>query len=147
MQRVNITATRYHDFSCGHRVVGHEGKCRHLHGHNYRAHFTCRAPALDNVGRVIDFGAIKGSLCQWLEDHWDHRMVIWAGDPLLPQLHALDPTIAVIPYNPTAENMARHLLEYVGPQILEGTGIELVKVVLEETRKCSATAELGGDDV
>jgi 6-pyruvoyltetrahydropterin/6-carboxytetrahydropterin synthase len=43
---------RYHDISCGHRVHGHEGKCRHLHGHNYRVHFTCIAEdgALDGVG-------------------------------------------------------------------------------------------------
>lgn len=34
---------RYHDICMGHRVVGHEGKCRHLHGHNYRIHFYCEA--------------------------------------------------------------------------------------------------------
>jgi 6-pyruvoyltetrahydropterin/6-carboxytetrahydropterin synthase len=45
-----ITANRYHDISCGHRVVGHEGKCRHLHGHNYRIHFVCAAPQLDSSG-------------------------------------------------------------------------------------------------
>lgn len=28
--------TAYHDISCGHRVYGHESKCAHLHGHNYR---------------------------------------------------------------------------------------------------------------
>ena len=32
----NQTAERYHDISCGHRVVGHESKCAFLHGHNYR---------------------------------------------------------------------------------------------------------------
>jgi len=37
------TIKRYHDICVGHRVVGHEGKCRHLHGHNYRIHFSCRA--------------------------------------------------------------------------------------------------------
>ena len=39
-----ITVERYHDISMGHRVVGHESKCRHLHGHNYRIHFICTAP-------------------------------------------------------------------------------------------------------
>ena len=42
-----ITAERYHDISMGHRVVGHENKCRHLHGHNYRIHFVCEASSLD----------------------------------------------------------------------------------------------------
>ena len=44
-----ITVERYHDISMGHRVVGHESKCRHLHGHNYRIHFVCTAPELDGV--------------------------------------------------------------------------------------------------
>ena len=63
-----ITVERYHDISMGHRVVGHESKCRHLHGHNYRIHFICTAPELDGVGRVIDFSEIKERLCQWLEE-------------------------------------------------------------------------------
>ena len=70
-----ITAERYHDISMGHRVVGHENKCRHLHGHNYRIHFVCEASSLDALGRVIDFGEINDRLCEWLEEHWDHRTI------------------------------------------------------------------------
>ena len=51
-----ISCTRIHDFSAGHRVVGHEHRCRFLHGHNYRVAFECTAEELDDVGRVIDFG-------------------------------------------------------------------------------------------
>ena len=62
MQTRKTTASRYHDISCGHRVVGHENKCRHLHGHNYRIHFNCVAQTgctpTDEIGRVIDFGVI-----------------------------------------------------------------------------------------
>jgi 6-pyruvoyltetrahydropterin/6-carboxytetrahydropterin synthase len=106
-----ITATRYHDISCGHRVVGHENKCRHLHGHNYRIWFECeqeppmmttraditgRYPAddfryplpsypcggKDEIGRVIDFGVIKSKLCDWVETFWDHKTLLWNSDPL-----------------------------------------------------------------
>src|SRR5690606_2639979 len=76
-----ITAERYHDISCGHRVVGHEGKCRFLHGHNYRIHFEIQAESLDTVGRVIDFSVIKEKLCMWLEEHYDHKFLIWQEDP------------------------------------------------------------------
>ena len=78
-----ITATRYHDISCGHRVVGHEGKCQYLHGHNYRIHFTCTAESLDTVGRVIDFSVIKSKLCMWLEDNWDHMFLAWDEDEVI----------------------------------------------------------------
>lgn len=135
-----ITVERYHDISMGHRVVGHENKCRHLHGHNYRIHFVCTAPSLDALGRVIDFGIIKSTLCEWLEREWDHKLMLWSQDPLLPALRTLTPEdIVVVPFNPTAEQMAVYLVEEVGPALLQGSGVSLLRVTVEETRKCSAT--------
>ncbi len=132
-------AKRYHDISCGHRVFQHESKCAHLHGHNYRVHFTCEAAQLDNIGRVIDFSDIKSRLCMWLEDQWDHKTLIWQNDPWAQVLPQIDPTIVIVPFNPTAENIAQYLVEVIGPQQLEGTGIKLVHCDVEETRKCSAS--------
>jgi 6-pyruvoyltetrahydropterin/6-carboxytetrahydropterin synthase len=150
-----ITNERYHDISCGHRVCGHETKCRFLHGHNYRITFTCRAEALDGLGRVIDFSAIKHTLCAWLEEHWDHKMLLWLQDPLLARMRALEQagedfaelagiwgeSVVAVPFNPTAENMASYLLTEIGPRLLAGGEVKLVRVRVEETRKCSATAE------
>lgn len=138
-----ITVERYHDISMGHRVVGHENKCRHLHGHNYRIYFTCTADRLDSLGRVIDFGIIKLLLCQWLEDHWDHKMMLWSEDPLRPELERIvGEDLVIVPFNPTAEQMAEYLTCHVGPQQLMGTGVRLLSVRVEETRKCSATFSL-----
>lgn len=170
------TVERYHDISCGHRVCGHESKCAHLHGHNYRITFTC-APAptrievstledtqpryvegspnlerLDGIGRVVDFSVIKATLCQWLEDNWDHRFLVHVDDPVMRNvIAALDDScrndsLAVVtgslvwvPFNPTAENMARHLVHVIGPALLEGTGVQVIACRVEETRKCTAT--------
>ena len=137
-----ITATRFHDFSAGHRVHEHESKCRNLHGHNYRVHFTVQAEKLDTVGRVMDFSAIKSKLCQWVEDNWDHRFLIWDADPKAKALTQVDATVVIVPFNPTAENMADFLLRRVGPVALAGTGVTLVAVNIEETRKCSAVSQL-----
>lgn len=138
-----ITVERYHDISMGHRVVGHENKCRHLHGHNYRIHFTCTANELDDLGRVIDFSLIKAHLCEWLEINWDHKMVLWQEDPLLEQLKDIVPEdIVTIPFNPTAEQLAQYLVTVVGPQQLAGTGVKLISVKIDETRKCSASYSL-----
>lgn len=137
------TASRYHDFSAGHRVHGHESKCAHLHGHNYRVHFTVTADTLDSIGRVMDFSAIKEHLCEWLERTWDHKMIMWESDPLTAELHKLDPQgVAVVPFNPTAEAMAQYLVETIAPAALKGTGVRLVRCSIDETRKCSATYEL-----
>lgn len=132
-------AERYHDISIGHSVYGHESKCADLHGHNYRIHFHCAADLLDTVGRVIDFSDIKARLCMWLEDNWDHRMLIWKDDPRLKALLKIDPTVVAVPFNPTAENVAEHLVRVVGPKQLEGTGILLKFCRVEETRKCFAS--------
>ncbi len=139
-----ITADRYHDFSMGHRVYGHEGACALLHGHNYRITFFCSIDKLDNVGRVIDFVVMKTTLCQWLEDNWDHKLILWIDDPWVKRLIEADiPGVMPVPFNPTAENIGEYLLDVVGPQQLADTGVKLVKVVVEETRKCSATVSLG----
>lgn len=91
---------RSHEICAGHRVVGHESKCRHLHGHNYVFHFhvapkldgqikslakeyEVESAALDQVGRVIDFSVVKSTLCEWLETNWDHRFLHWEKDELI----------------------------------------------------------------
>lgn len=137
------TATRTHEIACGHRVYGHESKCANLHGHNYTFELTL-APltALDGLGRVLDFSAIKERLCSWLEANWDHRLLLWDEDPLAVQLAQLGERIAPVPFNPTAENMARYFLLDVAPAQLRGTGTRLVRCRVWETGKCSATFEV-----
>jgi hypothetical protein len=75
----------------------------------------------------------------WLEDNWDHRMLIYIIDPMFFELQKIDSQIVGVPFNPTAENMGLHLLQVVGPTQLKDTGVHLAKVVVEETRKCGAT--------
>lgn len=154
-----ITANRYHDFSCGHRVYGHESKCSHLHGHNYRVHFTLEMIAdkernymasTDSIGRVMDFSVIKEILCEWLEREWDHKFLIFEGDPWAIILKETDPGgTVVVPFNPTAENIATYLVRVVAPTLLgeyetvNKYGMtRLVECTVEETRKCSATFKI-----
>lgn len=137
---MKIQAIRYHDISMGHRVYGHESKCAHLHGHNYRVHFTVEGDQLDAVGRVLDFSDIKSKLCMWLEDNWDHKFLVWSEDPFALTLTGLDPTgVVIVDFNPTAENMGQYIINTVGPLQLAGTGCKLVSVQLDETRKCSVS--------
>lgn len=155
-----ITANRYHDISMGHRVAGHESKCKHLHGHNYRITFFCEAAkGLDTLGRVMDFSDIKERLCMWLEHNWDHKFLMWERDPWLDPMVAMlndadnilhseevgvENSIVVVPFNPTAENMGQYLINEIGPRQLQGSTVRLVSVIVEETRKCSASVSVGG---
>ena len=96
------TASRYHDISTGHRVHGHENKCKHLHGHNYRVHFHVEGGTLDNIGRVLDFGVIKSALCLWLEDNWDHRFLVFKMIRTSPRCKPLTRR-ALLPYRSTQQ--------------------------------------------
>lgn len=153
---------RSHEICAGHRVVGHESKCRHLHGHNYVFHFhvapkpldgvSVKGDPLDQVGRVIDFSVVKSTLCEWLETNWDHKFLHWEEDLLIAGLvyakcglktalseqDDLDfmSSLVPLPFNPTAENLAQYMVEVIGPQLLDEHGVKLVKCVIEETSKC-----------
>jgi 6-pyruvoyltetrahydropterin/6-carboxytetrahydropterin synthase len=142
---VTTQAVRRIQFCCGHRVLGHEGRCSHLHGHNYVAFLHAEADTLDPVGRVIDFGAIKEKLGAWVDANWDHGFVYAQADTEVAAIYARQVPghkHYVLPYNPTAENLARYLLEEVGPRQLAGTEARLVKVVLWETENCFAEVRL-----
>jgi 6-pyruvoyltetrahydropterin/6-carboxytetrahydropterin synthase len=142
---VTIQAVRRIQFCSGHRVMGHEGKCSHLHGHNYVVFFHAAAHDLDRVGRVIDFNVLKDKLGTWIDANWDHGFIYCQDDAQMAAIYAQQAAghkHFVLPGNPTAENMARYLLEEVGPQQLRGTGAQLVKVVLWETENCYAEVSL-----
>ncbi len=139
---MKISAIRQHEIHAGHRVYGHQGKCRNLHGHSYIIHFYCSADTLNELGVIIDFSIIKSTLCQWLEDNYDHRMLIWEKDSIASALKAIDPMVTLVPYNPTAENIASYLLINIAPQLLINTNITVTKIIVEETSKCRAECEL-----
>jgi 6-pyruvoyltetrahydropterin/6-carboxytetrahydropterin synthase len=140
-----IIASRYHDISTGHRVLGHENKCAHLHGHNYRIHFHVTCTDLDDIGRVLDFSIIKSKLCMWLEENWDHKMLIYNQDPYATDLEKFaKDDLVIVPFNPTAENMAEYLCEVIGPEKFNGTDYLLYRCIIEETRKCSVEYRIEG---
>ncbi|MAF44267.1 MAG: 6-pyruvoyl tetrahydrobiopterin synthase [Parcubacteria group bacterium] len=142
-----ITATRRIQFCCGHRVMLHESKCAHLHGHNYVAFFTASAE-LDAVGRVMDFSAIKTLIGGWIDKYWDHGFILNKADELgIKVVSIFEPREGIVqklylmPTNPTAENMAEYLVNTVCPSLMKGTGVEITKVRIWETENCYADAE------
>ena len=135
------TCTRRLQFCAGHRVMGHENKCSNLHGHNYVVFVTASADQLDNLGRVIDFSVLKEKLGGWIDKCWDHGMIIYADDDDWIKLcEDMDTKLYALPINPTAENMAQYLIEYVCPLLFKDNAIEVSKVVLWETENCYAEA-------
>lgn len=134
---MTITATRKLEFDAAHRVKRHESKCKNLHGHRYVVEVTAEAPELDALGRVVDFGELKEKLGSWIDEHWDHQTILFAEDKALGEAIAAETgqSIFYLPENPTAENMAKYLLEVVCPTLFSEP-LKISKITLRETPNC-----------
>lgn len=141
---MSLTIMRRIKFCAGHRLHLHGGKCEHFHGHNYVADFFVEGEVQDSVGRVVDFADLKNLCKGWLDEHWDHSFLVHQDDAnAIAALQQVKPSrLFIMPYNPTAENMARYLLEEVCPTLLEKTGGRAVRVRIWETDESYAEAAL-----
>jgi len=117
-------------FSAAHRLVGHEGACAHLHGHNWEVEVFVAGERLNSIGVLVDFRHVKTALQEVLGS-LDHR-----------DLNALSDLGAA---NPTSENLARHLFESLSAR-LNRPGIHVVRVRVSETPGTSASYHAGPPD-
>ncbi len=141
---MSITVMRQVRFCAGHRLLNHEGKCANLHGHNYLVEFHVTGQDVDELGRVVDFSVINKLFKGWIDDNWDHGFILWDQDQnAIDAIEQVKPhRLYKLPYNPTAENMARYLIDQIGPKLIstiKGYDLRLTQVVVWETEKSSAT--------
>lgn len=110
--------TKDFHFSASHVLDGlpDDHPCSRLHGHNIIVRLHLADDELDPVGFVVDYRSLDG-FKRWLDDQFDHR-------------HLNDR----VPFNPTAENMTRHLYE-----VAEDMGLPVAAVSWSETPKTWAT--------
>lgn len=81
------------EISAAHKLnLSYESKCQNLHGHNWHVTIYCKAEELNQDGMVCDFTHIKKAIHEKL----DHQ---YLND--------------ILPFNPTAENMARWMCEQI----------------------------------
>lgn len=131
------TCTRKLEFDAAHRVMQHESKCRHLHGHRYTVEVTVAASDLDDLGRVIDFGVVKAELGAWIDAHLDHGAILNEKDTRLIELCRDEGwRVFTMPGNPTAENLAELLFEQA--ETLFGDRVTVAHVRVLETPNCWA---------
>ncbi|MGH9203871.1 MAG: 6-pyruvoyl trahydropterin synthase family protein, partial [Vicinamibacterales bacterium] len=62
-------------FDAAHRILGHSGKCAHLHGHTYHLEVTVGAQQLNSL--VMDFDDLKAGVKKAVVDRWDHATLLW----------------------------------------------------------------------
>jgi 6-pyruvoyltetrahydropterin/6-carboxytetrahydropterin synthase len=72
-------------FSCCFRQWRAPSHCRFFHGYALEIHFEFIAKELNEQNWVCDFGGFK-SLKTWLEDTFDHKMLVAEDDPELDRI-------------------------------------------------------------
>ncbi len=115
------------NFSSAHQLRGYKGKCENLHGHNYKVEIYARGRELDNIGLLVDFGELKMAADEIVQ-YLDHR-----------NINELPPFDAEL--NPSAENMARYVLERVAARVGDER-VQVFKVRCFETPTSVATYQI-----
>lgn len=133
-----ITCTRRIEFDAAHRILNHESKCKMLHGHRYVIEASFAAKKLDDLGRVIDFGVIREVLGSWIDDNFDHNTILSKKDKKLGDKIASETgqKIFYLNENPTAENIAKFLMEEICPKLFAKKNVKCTAIKLYETPNC-----------
>ncbi len=129
-----FTITKDVYFCYGHRLMGHQGKCRHLHGHSVKASITVTAAALNDQGMVCDFADISAVAHDYIDAELDHNLLLHREDPLVPALERGGERFLLLDEHPTAEYLAQLIYRRVKAQ-----GLNVQSVTLWETTSACAT--------
>jgi 6-pyruvoyltetrahydropterin/6-carboxytetrahydropterin synthase len=121
-------------FCYGHRLRDYSGKCRHPHGHNGKAEIELSSHSLDARGMVMDFDDIKRTLQTWIDQNFDHQMLLRRDDPLVKVFRDMNEPVYLMDANPTSENIAREIFLAGKSQKLP-----ITRVTVWETDKSFAT--------
>lgn len=84
------------EFEAAHLIPNYPGKCRRLHGHNWKVEIALAGDKLDDLGMVIDFRDFKDAANKVI-DRLDHYC-----------LNEIEPFQNTAP---TAENIAKYIYD------------------------------------
>ena len=140
---------RWVETDTGHRVPNHKSKCRHMHGHRYRweAELEGDVVTLGGVseeGMLMDFSDVSAILNEYIHDVVDHAFIVYEGDKqaLVALSHmGEEHRTLIVPFIPTAENLAKWAYEQEEPHISSSYGnmLKLHAFHVRETPKSWAS--------
>lgn len=168
--------TREIGIDMAHRVTHHGSKCKNIHGHRYKIRAMVEGPLFksgEQQGMVLDFGFLKDEMMEVIDRPCDHGTVLWIDDPILRMAITSEVfelgvetlreqgfclvtesseffgKLYIVPFVPTAENLAKHWYDRLAPRVKQRSeGKATLKIVkCWETPNCSATyfaADEGG---
>jgi 6-pyruvoyltetrahydropterin/6-carboxytetrahydropterin synthase len=142
---MTVSIRRWIETDTGHRVPSHRSKCKHLHGHRYRWEVEIEGDivsqsGVSEEGMLIDFGDVSDILRKYIHDIVDHAFIVAKTDNRMIELLQLlgnDHRTVIVPFIPTAENLARWAFEQVAPHIKTqyGNRLKIIAMHVRETPK------------
>ncbi len=95
-----------------HALKGHDGPCKHIHGHSYVLYVTLIGtpvsdPASPELGMIIDFGKLKKIVRENIVDEFDHAMALSKeyAKEIFDNQDELFHKLILLDYQPTCENL------------------------------------------
>lgn len=134
----SVECVRRIEFDAAHRVIGHENKCKYVHGHRYVLEISAESDSLNGLGMVVDFGVLKSIMKGWIDKNLDHNIILSEEDKSLGDFvsNYTGQDVYYISSNPTAENIALHIKDEIIPQIFDGYSFKIKNIKLYETPNC-----------
>lgn len=144
----NIRVTKIFRFEMAHALDGHDGPCRHLHGHSYVLEVCLLGrPNTDSAspkqGMVVDFADFKHLVNSLIMSRFDHTVAVRQGSATHLHLEAeAFERLLPLPFQPTCENLLAHFADLIAPALPQGVSLHHLR--LHET--ASAFAEWYASD-
>ena len=146
---MSTSIRRWVETDTGHRVPNHKSKCKHIHGHRYRWEAELEGDVVtekgvSDEGMLMDFSDLSRIIEENIHDVIDHAFVVFEGDEdaraALSMMGEAHKTL-VVPFVPTAENLARWAFEQIDPHIKSsyGNSLRLRAFHVRETPKSWAS--------
>ena len=137
MKKIRIT--KKFRFEAAHTLYGYDGKCKNIHGHNYKLFVTViGSPTSDSsnvkFGMVMDFDDLKKIVKSEIIKEFDHSVIFNKNSPhkkLADDLIKNGHKVVLADYQPTIEEMIIDFANKISSKL--PVEIKLHSLKLEET--------------
>lgn len=128
-----VIQKKYH-FYAAHRNKEAGVKCGRIHGHTYDVRVHVAFPQFE--GDVAMLFSDIDQVAEPIIKSFDHYFILDENDPLCTVLDACGEEFVTVPFQTSAENMARHLAN-----LLEEGGLTISRLELAETKTSTVIHE------
>lgn len=109
------------NFSAAHNLVGYQGDCANVHGHNWNVRLALICSTIDTIGMTIDFKVLKKDFNKLLES-FDHKNL-----NSIPEFTRK---------NPTSESIAKVIFSKAS-DMFNSDSVKVSEVEVSESEKYS----------